>query len=44
MGDGVTKAQFDNARIFSEGIASVKVANKWGYIDKQGKYVWKPTI
>jgi tetratricopeptide (TPR) repeat protein len=26
-----------------EGLAAVAVNGKWGYIDKNGKYIWKPT-
>jgi hypothetical protein len=32
-------AQFDYASPFSEGLARVKIGQKWGYIDKQGKLV-----
>ena len=30
--------QFDDADSFSEGLARVKTGQKWGYIDKQGKF------
>lgn len=33
---------YDDARPFSEGLAAVKVKNRWGYIDTQGKYVILP--
>ena len=29
---------FDDAGDFSEGLAPVCIGNKWGYIDKNGKY------
>ncbi len=37
--------QFDFAGAFSEGLARVREDNddKWGYIDKTGKYVWRRT-
>lgn len=38
----VIKAQFDRAGKFQNGIARVLVGNKWGYIDKTGRYVWEP--
>ena len=33
------KPQFEDARFFSEGLASVKIEGRWGYIDKTGQYV-----
>jgi hypothetical protein len=30
------------AEDFSEGLAQVRVKNKWGFIDKSGKMVIKP--
>ncbi|MBI1929008.1 WG repeat-containing protein [Candidatus Poribacteria bacterium] len=38
----VIKPQFDDAGFFDEGVARVKTGNRYGYIDKNGKYVWKP--
>ena len=35
-------AQFDEAKQFSEGLAAVKIDNKWGYIDRQGNTVIEP--
>jgi len=32
---------FDSANDFSGGLARVYVGTRWGYIDKQGKYVWR---
>ena len=34
--------QFDGIFLFSEGIAGVKVDDKWGYIDRTGKYIIAP--
>lgn len=31
--------KYDDADIFSEGLAPVKLGNNWGYIDKTGKEV-----
>ena len=31
--------QFDNAEMFSEGLSTVKLGNKYGLINEQGKYV-----
>ena len=28
---------------FSEGLALVGVEDRYGYIDKQGAYVWEPS-
>lgn len=45
----VISPQFDGVREFDNGLASVFVFNsrgefdKAGYIDKSGKYIWKPT-
>lgn len=36
------KPQFDGASTFSEGMASVKVNNKWGYINTSGNIVINP--
>ena len=42
-GEYVIKPQFSQARIFSEGLASVKRRDeKWGYIDKTGQMVIEP--
>ncbi len=35
----VVAPRFDNAGSFSEGLAAVEVAGKWGFIDKSGKLV-----
>jgi hypothetical protein len=39
----VIEPQFDLALDFDSGIASVKVGDRWGYIDTNGKYIWNPT-
>jgi hypothetical protein len=38
-GDYVIKPQFEAAHEFSEGLAAVRIKDKWGYIDKTGKIV-----
>ena len=35
-GDLVIEAKFDDAKDFYEGLAPVRVGDKWGYIDKTG--------
>ena len=35
-------AKYDNATDFSEGLAAVKVNDKWGFIDRSGKMVIAP--
>ena len=37
----VIDPKFDDARSFSNGLAAVKIDNKWGYIDKTGVVVIK---
>ncbi len=39
----VISEQFDNVQPFEDGIAFVRVGNKAGYINKEGKYVWPLT-
>ena len=39
----IVKPVFNWAGNFSDGIAGVNIGSKWGYIDKAGNYVWKPT-
>jgi len=43
-GEIVIKAQFDEARSFSEGLAAVRVGKKWGFIDRAGALVIKPRL
>lgn len=38
----IVSPKFDNAGSFSEGLAAVKVGDKWGFIDKTGKMVIEP--
>ncbi len=33
--------QFDFAGIFSEGLAGVRLGDRWGFIDRSGKFVEK---
>ena len=33
QGEMVIKAEFENAKPFSEGVAAVKLHGKWGYIN-----------
>ncbi|HYE72524.1 MAG TPA: WG repeat-containing protein [Blastocatellia bacterium] len=35
---------FDDAGNFSEGAAMVRIGSRIGYIDRTGKYIWKPTM
>jgi hypothetical protein len=35
----IISAQYDEARIFSDGLAAVKMQGKWGFIDKTGQLV-----
>ncbi|HDS29982.1 MAG TPA: WG repeat-containing protein, partial [Firmicutes bacterium] len=41
-GQYVINPQFDFAFDFSEGLAPVKIAEKWGFIDKTGQFVINP--
>lgn len=38
-GKMISTKNFDDARPFSEGLASVRLGGKWGFIDKSGKQV-----
>ena len=38
----VVKPSYKDANRFSEGLAAVKINNKWGFIDRQGKIIIKP--
>ena len=42
-GEVVIAPRFDMAWTFSEGLALVGVEDRYGYIDKQGAYVWEPS-
>lgn len=42
QGNFVSKSSFDNAHVFSECLASVKVKTKWGFIDTTGRMVIQP--
>lgn len=37
-------AQFDDALCFSEGLAGVKLNDKWGFIDRYGNIIIQPTF
>jgi hypothetical protein len=41
-GTVVTKARFDFARDFSEGLAPIRIGKLWGFIDKTGSMVITP--
>lgn len=43
LGKIVIPLQFDQAFDFSNGLATVRIDEKYGYIDFSGKYVWHPT-
>ncbi|MCA1993770.1 MAG: WG repeat-containing protein [Coleofasciculus sp. S288] len=40
----VIPPQFEEADSFNEGLARVKVGEKWGYIDKTGKFAIQPQL
>jgi hypothetical protein len=40
----VIKPQFDDAKLFSEGLARVRIKEKWGFIDPSGKLVITPNF
>ncbi|MEO0968917.1 MAG: WG repeat-containing protein [Cyanobacteria bacterium J06639_18] len=41
-GETVIKPKFDEVLAFNEGLAGVKVGDKWGFIDKKGTIVIEP--
>ena len=41
-GNVAVPVQFEAARLFSEGLAAVRVDGKWGYIDRDGRIAIKP--
>ncbi|MEJ8306425.1 WG repeat-containing protein [Saccharibacillus sacchari] len=41
-GKTVIKAQYDEVKPFSEGLAAVQKGSLWGFVDKTGKVVVKP--
>lgn len=41
-GKAVIEPQFDDAKPFSEGLARVKIGEKWGFIDRAGRIVIQP--
>lgn len=41
-GTVITKARFDFARDFSEGLAPIRIGERWGFIDKTGSIVATP--
>jgi WG containing repeat len=38
----VIKSQYSEVKNFSQGLAAVKIGDKWGYIDRTGKVIVKP--
>lgn len=38
----ISQLQFDSARDFSEGFSAVELNNKWGFINKKGRWLIKP--
>jgi hypothetical protein len=42
QGNTVITPQFDQVTLFSEGMAAVRVGEKWGYIDRSRKLVVEP--
>lgn len=41
-GSVISNERYDEAKDFSEGLAPVKVGEKWGFIDKKGQMVVEP--
>lgn len=41
-GEEITEFKFDEVQYFSGGLAAVQIKDKWGFIDKQGKWVIYP--
>jgi hypothetical protein len=41
-GEIVIKPQFDSGTFFHEGLARIKIGDKWGYIDKAGEIAISP--
>lgn len=41
-GNAIGQFLADEARPFSEGLAAVRIADKWGYVDRSGKMVIRP--
>ena len=42
MGKILIPPIFDQVKDFSEGLAAVKIGEKWGYINEKGEIVIKP--
>lgn len=41
-GEMVVEPKFDKAYAFSEGLAAIKIKEKWGYMDKDGHIIIEP--
>jgi serine/threonine protein kinase/predicted DNA-binding WGR domain protein len=41
-GQVVIQPQFDEAKIFSEGLTAVRIGSKWGYINQTGQVIIQP--
>ncbi len=41
-GQIIIKPHFDEVKLFSEGLAAVRIGNKWGYINKTGQVIIAP--
>lgn len=44
QGKAVIEPKFDEVYYFNKGLARVNVGGRWGYINKAGDYVWKPSV
>jgi hypothetical protein len=42
-GNVIIQPQFDRVWTFENGLAMVEVQGRFGYINRDGEYVWKPT-
>ncbi len=41
-GRAVAGERYDSAQDYSDGLAAVRIGEKWGYVDHGGKWVMRP--